>query len=50
MVCGGFACDCMFWENRGGGLNRQPVGSPVDTATMTAVMSANRVDLGSFSS
>ena len=45
-----FSCDCMFWEKRGGGLTRQPVGPPVGTATMTAVMSANRVDLGSFSS
>ena len=28
----------------------QPVGPPVGTAAMTAVMSANRVNLGSFSS
>ena len=47
---GDFSCDCMFWENRGGGLTRQPVGTSVGTATMTAVMSANRVDLGGFSS
>ena len=45
-----FSCDCMFWEKRGGGLTRQPVGPPVGTATMTAVMSANRVDLMRFSS
>ena len=38
--------DCLVWDKRGEGLTRQPVG----TATMTAVMSANRVDLGSFSS
>ena len=50
MACGGFSCDCMFWENRGGGLTRQPMGPPVGTATIMAVMSANRVDLGSFSS
>ena len=35
-----------FWENSGGGLTTQPVG----TATMTAVTRANRVDLESFSS
>ena len=45
-----FLCDCMFWEKRGGGLTSQRVGPPVGTATMTAVMSANRVDLVSFSS
>ena len=43
---GGFSCDCMFWENSGGGLTTQPVG----TTTMTAVTSANRVDLESLSS
>ena len=36
----------MFWENSGGGLTTQPVG----TATMTTVTSANRVDLECFSS
>ena len=45
-----FPCACMFWEKRGGGLIRQPVGPPVGTATITAVMRANHVDLGSFSS
>ena len=45
-LVGGFSCDCMFWENSGGGLTTQPVG----TATMTTVTSANRVDLESFSS
>ena len=44
--CADFSCDCMFWENSGGGLTTQPVG----TATMTTVTSANRVDLESFSS
>ena len=36
----------MFWENSGGGLTTQPVG----TATMTTVTSANRVNLENFSS
>ena len=45
-LVGGFSCDCMFWENSGGGLTTQPVG----TATMTTVTSTNRVDLESFSS
>ena len=45
-LLGDFSCDCMFWENSQGGLTTQPVG----TATMTTVMSANRVDLESFSS
>ena len=45
-LVGDFSCDCMFWEKSGGGLTTQPVG----TATMTTVMSANRVDLESFSS
>ena len=45
-LVGDFPCDCMFWEKRGGGLTRQPVG----TATMAAVMSVYRVDLGRFSS
>ena len=45
-LVGGFSCDCIFWENSGGGLTTQPVG----TATMTTVTSTNRVDLESFSS
>ena len=45
-LVGDFSCDCMFWENNGGGLTTQPVG----TTTMTTVTSANRVDLESFSS
>ena len=45
-LVGDFSCDCMFCENSRGGLITQPVG----TATMTTVMSANRVDLESFSS
>ena len=49
-LVGGFSCDCVFWGNRGRILTREPVAPPVRTATMTAVMSANRVDVGSFSS
>ena len=45
-LVGDFSCDCTFWENSGGGLITQPVG----TASMTTVTSANRVDLESFSS
>ena len=45
-LLGDFSCDCMLWENSGGGLTTQPVG----TATMPTVTSANRVDLESFSS
>ena len=45
-LVGDFSYDCMFWENSGGGLTSQLVG----TATMTTVTSANRVDLESFSS
>ena len=53
-LVGDFSCDSSIvlyaLKKRGGGLTRQPVGPLVGTATMTAVMSANRVDLGSFSS
>ena len=45
-LAGDFSCDCMSWENSGGGLTTQPVS----TATMTTVTSANRGDLESFSS
>ena len=45
-LVGDFLCDCMSWENSGGGLTTQPVS----TATMTTVTSANRGDLESFSS
>ena len=47
-LVGDFSCDCMFWENSGGGLTMQPVGTA--TVTMTTVTNANRVDLESFSS
>ena len=43
-----FSCDCMFWDERGGGLVL--VGPRVDTATIRTVLSTNRVDSGSFSS
>ena len=43
-------CDDTFWDERGGGLTRQPVGPLVDTATIKAVMSTNRVESGSFGS
>ena len=44
----GFSCDCIFWDQRGGGL--AAVGPRVDTATIRTVLSTNRVDSGSFSS
>ena len=37
-LAGDFSCDCMFWGERGGGYNRQPVGPSVDTAIMTTVL------------
>ena len=43
-----FSCDCMFWDERGGGL--EPVDPRVDTATTRTVLSTNRVDSGSFGS
>ena len=43
-----FSCDCMFWDERGGGL--APAGPRVDTATIRTVLSTNRVDSGSCSS
>ena len=50
-LSGNSSCDCLIWDKRGGGLTRQPVGPPVGTAAMTAVvMSANRVNLRSFGS
>ena len=44
----GFSYDCMFWDERGGGL--APVDPRVDTATIRTVLSTNRVDSGSFGS
>ena len=48
-LAGDFSCDCMFWGERGG-YTRQPVGPSVDTATLTTVLSTDRVDSRSFSS
>ena len=45
-----FSCDCMFWDDRGGGLTGQPMGPQVDTANMRTVLSTNHVDSRSFSS
>ena len=45
-----FSCDCTFWDERGGGLTGQPLDPLANTATITAVMSANRVESGRFSS
>ena len=47
---GDFSCDCMFWDERGRGLTRQPVCPFGDTASMTTAINTNRVDSGSFSS
>ena len=41
-LAGAFSCDCMFWDDRGGRLTGQPLGPLVGTATMTAMVSANR--------
>ena len=49
-LVGDFSCDCMFWDDRGGGLTGQPMGPQVDTANMRTVLSTNHVDSGSFSS
>ena len=43
-LAGALSCDCMFWEEKGGGLAGQPVGPLVDTTIITAVMTANRVN------
>ena len=45
-----FSFDCMFWDDRGGGLARQPMGPQVDTANIRTVLSTNHVDSRSFSS
>ena len=49
-LVGEFSRDCMFWDERAGGLTGQQVGPQVDTATMPTVMSTHRVEPGSFSS
>ena len=48
-LVGNFSCDCMFWDDRGGGLPGQPMGPQVDTANIRTVLSTNHVDLRSFS-
>ena len=45
-----FSCDCMFWDDRRGGLAGQPMGPQVDTANIRTVLSTNHVDSRSFSS
>ena len=47
-LVGDFACGCMFWDERGGGLT--PVGPKVDTVTIRTALSTNREDSGSISS
>ena len=49
-LVGDFSCDCMFWDDRGGGLTGQPMGPQVDTANIRAVLSTNHVDSRSFCS
>ena len=49
-LTGNFSCDCMFWDDRGGGLTGQPMGLQVDTANIRTVLSTNHVDSRSFSS
>ena len=48
-LVGDFSCDCMFWDDRGGGLTGQPMGPQVDTANIRTVLSTNHVDSRSFS-
>ena len=38
-LVGDFSCDCMFWDDRGGGLTGQPMGPQVDTANIRTVLS-----------
>ena len=49
-LVGDFSCDCMFWDDRGGGLAGQPMGPQVETANIRTVLSTNHVDSRSFSS
>ena len=49
-LVGDFECDCMFWDDRGGGLAGQPMGPQVYTANIRTVLSTNHVDSRSFSS
>ena len=49
-LAGFFLCGCTFWDYRGEGLTRQPMGPSVKAAAITAATSINHVDSGSFSS
>ena len=49
-LVGDFLCDCMFWDDRGGGLTGQSLGPQVDTANTRTVLTTNHVDPRSFSS
>ena len=46
VLTGAFSCGGMIWDEEGGGLTGQSMGPLVDTATITTVMSANRVTRG----
>ena len=48
-LVGDCSCDCMFWDDSGGGLTGQPMGPQVDTANIRTVLSANHGDSRSFS-
>ena len=45
-----FSCDCMSWDDRGGGLTGQPMDPQVDTANIRTVLNTNRVGSRRFSS
>ena len=47
---GAFSCDGTFWDERGEGLTRQPMGLPGNTAAITTATSIDHVNSGSFSS
>ena len=49
-LAGAFLRDCTFWDYRGGGLTRQPMGPPLNTAAITTATSINHVNSGSLSS
>ena len=49
-LAGALSCDCTLWDCREGGLTRQPVCPPVNTAATTTASSINHVDSESFSS
>ena len=50
-LVGDFSCDCMFWDERGGGLTGQPVGPTGEHSNhKRTVLGTNHVDSGSFTS